>query len=67
MPSNKRAYEFSNTAKTNKAIWTSGLTLGTHTSATVWRCQALGQGPGSVKELSGLVEEIDCGSPNKEK
>ena len=29
MPSNKRAYQFSNTAKTNKDVWTNGLTLGT--------------------------------------
>lgn len=34
MPPNKRAYEYSNTAKTNKDVWTNGLTLGTP-SATV--------------------------------
>lgn len=32
MPTNKRTYEFSNTAKTNKDVWTTGLTLEMHFS-----------------------------------
>lgn len=51
--SNRRAYTFSNPAKTNKDIWNSGLTLGTHFSHCLME---LGQGPGSVKAFNSLVE-----------
>lgn len=44
MPPNKTAYEFSNTAKTNKDVWTNGLTLGTHFSHCLI---VLGSRPGS--------------------
>lgn len=64
---NKRVYEFFNIVKINKVIWISGLILGIYILVIVWRCQVLGQGLGLVKEFSGLVEEIDCGSLNKEK
>lgn len=53
MPSYTAAYKCPNTAKSNKDIWTSDLTLETHISH--WLME-LGQGPGSVKELNSLVE-----------
>lgn len=63
MPPNKRAYEYSNTAKTNKDVWTNGLTLGTPFSLIV-----SGSRPGNrFSEATGYwKKQTVLWSPNKE-